>query len=685
MNGDDQPWWRRPFSTFQTNLQDIDAAMDVAAELDAIEAFGADTWLINTGGITSFYPSELSFQTPSPYLDRRASGDLIGDAVREAHARGIRVIARVDLSKVESSIAAEHPEWLFVSAEGESQVYQSLYSTCPNREYWQARSFDIIGEILARYPVDGFFFNWFSFNAHDYSGRDHGVCQCEQCSDRFRAFSGGDSLPTAPESAGYARWQEFSARCITDLAGRLAEEIDRIAPGTPLILQRGTPLPYGEVGNSLSRGFWPHASGDIVSVRKSVDPETPVLMLLVSFLDIAYRLAGDQPARFLQYQLQAIARGANPCTYIIGVPSRVPYPHLEAAGAVNRHFRAHEDVYAGLHPAAPVALVRPQPTLRSAGYEGDSDPSLPIDEYRGIHRALQERHRLFDTIDHSTLARLSDEQLDRFDAIILPALGELGSVVARSLDEYVRRGGSILLTGDSGLAGARPELAAHPAAMLAGPAESGQSIRSVYALPNQPSGERAYAYSAPVLPAIGELRRYRWQGDAQTFGVLTSSAPWGPPEKSYGHRVTTDAIGACRGFGKGSVAAVTVTLGAAYTAAGTTEIRDTLIDVLDAVAAPTLETDMPEQIEIVSARSGNRTVLHVINQTGIRHNTVLGHVPVHDATIRIRVDAPTAMVRLLIDGRHERARADADGFVAVRIARLELFEVIVLEAVTADF
>jgi len=100
-----EPWWKRPYRTFQTNLREIDAGLDVTKVLDHIERIGANTWLLNTAGIVSFYPSELEFQHPSPWLAERPSGDLVGDAVAAAHARGVRVLSRVDFSKVQSAIS----------------------------------------------------------------------------------------------------------------------------------------------------------------------------------------------------------------------------------------------------------------------------------------------------------------------------------------------------------------------------------------------------------------------------------------------------------------------------------------------------------------------------------------------------------------------------------------------------
>jgi len=125
-------WWESPFRIFQTNIREIDAGLDEKRVVRDILSFGANTWLLNTAGIVSFYPSKLPFQHPSPWLKDRPSGDLIGDAIREAHANNIRVISRADFSKVHQDVYEAHPDWCFVSAKGQHQIYNGLYSTCPS-------------------------------------------------------------------------------------------------------------------------------------------------------------------------------------------------------------------------------------------------------------------------------------------------------------------------------------------------------------------------------------------------------------------------------------------------------------------------------------------------------------------------------------------------------------------------
>ena len=165
------PWYHSPFRMFQTNLLEVDADMDVERVLDFIEDFGCDTWLVNGGGILSFYPTKLEHQTRNPYLDRRPSGDLFGDAVAAGHRRGIRVMARMDFSKVSEAVADRHPDWLFVDPQGGRQEAEGQVSVDPSSGYYQEKLLEVLDEMIDIYPLDGFFFNRCRFNEHDYAKR----------------------------------------------------------------------------------------------------------------------------------------------------------------------------------------------------------------------------------------------------------------------------------------------------------------------------------------------------------------------------------------------------------------------------------------------------------------------------------------------------------------------------------
>lgn len=154
---------------FQTNLRDIDTDMDTEATAEYILQHGSQAWLQSVGGIISNYPSKFDFHTSNPMLSERESGDLVKDTIESAHARGIRVLARMDFSKVHYPVAQAHPNWTYISPNGSLQTHtRNLVSVCPSGEWYQERIFDILDEVMENYDIDGFFVNYAGYNENDY-------------------------------------------------------------------------------------------------------------------------------------------------------------------------------------------------------------------------------------------------------------------------------------------------------------------------------------------------------------------------------------------------------------------------------------------------------------------------------------------------------------------------------------
>ncbi|WP_165368174.1 alpha-amylase family protein [Phytoactinopolyspora endophytica] len=603
-------WWNYPFAVFQTNLQEIDASLDVEAALDAIEAHGANAWLLNTGGIISNFPTELPFQTRNPHLAERPSGDLVGDAVEAAHQRGIRVLARFDLSKVSAPIAAAHPEWCFRTHDGEPQVYNDLWSMCPSAGYYQERSFDIIDEVLDRYPIDGVFFNWFNFNIIDYSRKLYGVCHCTACVRRYRQWSHGKSLPVDTRSPEIRTWSRFTAEVLADLNTRITAHIHTRAEDVLVVLGKQADMRYAESNKMFGRDLWPHTTGEDVSELHHHEPPVPALVNSVSFVDMPYRMAGEEPSHFAQYLIQGIARGGMPSTYIMGAPGRIPYPSLEAAGEITRFFRRHEeDVYGRLAPASRIALVKAPPAqLGSAASE----------EYHGTYSMLQRAQRPFDVVPLDQIAQLQAAgRLARFDLLVIPDVGALGSQAA-ALDAYVRDGGNVLTTGASGFTeDGTAELRTSPAHARVGDVRCGQDLWSTYATLAPQDHAASHHFDAPIVPVLGKLHDCAWAVGALRHGVMLPPAPFGPPEKAYGHIPSKEpAYGSLPDPSGGSVTVLPWTIGQSYREIETTPPQEMFLRIVDATAPPRLRFDAPENVEVIVGTAGDHLVIHLVNLTG---------------------------------------------------------------------
>jgi len=170
----------------QTNLREIDAAMDVERYVREVREFGANVVLFNVGGIVANYPTKLELHYRNPHM----TGDLVGAVLARLHEQDIRMIGRFDFSKINEAFAAKHPEWLYVSEKGEHVNYNGQVHTCPSGGYRQEYMLKILGEAGERYPLDGVFFNMIGHTRRDYSGNHHGICQCENCRRLFKEYAG---------------------------------------------------------------------------------------------------------------------------------------------------------------------------------------------------------------------------------------------------------------------------------------------------------------------------------------------------------------------------------------------------------------------------------------------------------------------------------------------------------------
>lgn len=668
-------WWHQPFRMFQTNLREVDAGkLDVAQVLDFIQDFGANAWLLSVGGIISGYPSALEYQTPNPGLAERSSGDLVGDAIVETRRRGVKLLARMDFSKVDHRVAHAHPDWCFVDPQGNHQTYNGVTSVCPSGPYYQEKVFEILDEVLSRYSVDGFFFNWLTYNEVDYEKTYRGVCQCMSCKRAFAVAAPGQSLPLDRNSPSYMEWQRFAASMLDDWTARARDFIADRRPEAPLMMMgTASDIFLHEANNAVDRPLWHHLCTEHVSAAKTYRPGTPVLVNATAFVDMPYRLAGEEPHAYAQYLVQAMARGANPSIYIMGTPDQVQYECLDVARELIQFHRDHEDVYRGYRSCAQAALVRPD-GLKSGG----TLAAEAQEEFYGLWSALIERHVPLDILAEEHISELGAAgELSRYRLIILPDLGVLDSSAVRLLDDFVRGGGRLLTTGSSGFDSAESQLASLGHMARKAVKNGKEATWSVHLVPDSsPLGRPAYP-----MPLIGAYHLVEPPKNSTTGMSTLSAAPYGPPEKCYGHLPLDHPGWVAQPYGLGSTLCMPWTIGRAYRTLGLSAYRDTFIDEVVGLLGADLhiETDLPEQVEIVVATSEAGWVIHLRNLSGAspqRFGAPLSIAPSR-LTFRVANRAPRR-AHGLVAGADLVCTTNDDGSLTIDLPCLNLFEVVVL-------
>jgi Hypothetical glycosyl hydrolase 6/Beta-galactosidase trimerisation domain len=686
---EEQYWWQRPFRVFQTNLREIDAGLDERQVVATIAGLGANAWLLNVGGIVSFYPSKLPFQQPSPWLGSRASGDLVGDALTEAHRHEISVIARLDFSKVNADIAEANRDWCFAGADGQPQMYNGLFSTCPSGPYYQEKSFEIIREILDRYDVDGFFFNWFNFSQRDYSGNDRGICQCYNCKQRFTDQT-GMRLPTAQDwsDPAYLAWTEFTRHTLRDLAGRIRAFISERRPEVPLMLRQSPDVIMHEANNAIDRPqpLWVTAAGDMARHSRTDYPGKPVWVNTVTFIDLPYRFTAEQPGFIGLDLVQTFAQGANPSSYIIGTPDLADQRILDSTARLFTYHRDHAAFYDGLTSAAKVAVVA---SPRTAELYGGAEQDRKVrDEYRGVYRALVESHIPFDVLSDSLLAEAAaDGRLGRYDALVLPNVAVLDEAQVDVLDRYVAAGGGLLATYDSGVFDETgqevPEfrLQSLGAASIRFRRAGLGAMRSSYLALTQPAD--VPGANANTMLAVEDAFLYVQARPGATESMTyRSPAPYGPPEKCYGGVDTGYPGQLTYRYGQGRTAYLPWPAGAMYYRLGLADYRQLLATALDKVlrGGRQIRVSAPPQVEVcVGTQPGTgRTLIHLINYTGYQGRAFYDPIELRD--IRVEIRLPTTVTRAVAAvAGHELEMSRDGGTTSVVVPRLGLFELVVFD------
>jgi hypothetical protein len=698
-------WWRHPFRIFQTNIREIDSGMDVSAVVQDILDFGCNTWLLNAGGIVSHYPSRLDHQHPSPWLKDRPSGDLLGDAVEEAHRHGIRIIARCDFSKLHRDQFEKHPDWFYVSKTGQRQIYEGLYSACPSGPYYQEKSLEVIAEILDHYTVDAFFFNWFNMSLRDYSGTYHGICQCQNCRRRFAAFS-GMALPKEESYAdpSYAAWRRYTHELLDGLAGRVRALIKSRRPDVALLLSYNPDITFHEINNAVDRALplWRYHAGEAAKGSASAVPDRPVAINAVMFWDLPYRFSAEQPGLTELVLAQVIANGANPYSYVLGHTRNQPdRKNYAAVRRMMQFHKANERWYDGMRRAAEVLLV--SPTQAQEAY-GDQATEKATAAFRGAYRALVENHLPFDVLPDAKLAEAeADGRLARYRAVVLPNAAALSDEQAALLDGYVERGGGLVATFETGAydekGKARAEgalgLRSLGAARILARRDGQKELRGAYLrvtrredLPGQDDTDfvavdRAFLYV--------EAR----EGAVPSFALL-GPTPYGPPEKCWWDPgLETENPGLLwHEHGEGKTTFFPWPVDALFYGHSLEECRTLLGMAVRRVlqGAPQVETDLPPQVEVTvhtqpfldsrSAPSASRstpgaTLVHLVNSSGHQDRSFHAALPVFERTLTVRTERPVGSVRsAALEKGLEFERVD--GGVRISLPRVDLLELLVL-------
>ena len=651
-------WWNHyPWRLVQTNLRQIDMEnMNAEAYAQELQDFGATAVLLNAAGIIASYDTKLPFQPKSEYLH----GDSLRDMIDACHRRGIKVICRTDFSKVRFEIYQQHPEWAYVSPEGEIVNYNGDVAVCPNSVYQQERKLDIIREVLTELPFDGIFCNMSGFQVMDYSGNYHGPCHCVNCKRLFREQYGEDiPMRDDPRDPIYRKYMTFKNACIKAHKEKLNAAIREVSPEIAINNQDYIRT---ESNTEIGRPQWLYSASSNARLTSGMEKTRPADNACVDFIGFRYRDISVSPQLMELRQWENLANSGCVSMYIMGTLSNHrDTSSFEPTKKVFAFHAAHEELFTHMRSSAKTVLVR-------SGLLARDDP-----EGYGWIRVLTESHIPFDEIKAAELTDL--QQLQGKKLLILGDNRAASPKLLALADEFAKQGGVVISAGETGM---KKEGCALKCMGITGVISNDHDrMSSMYEIRQEDREAFPRCQNTPFIMPGPDMVRFASESTATKYLRLIPEHPFGPPERCYYTEITDEPGVTVMPYGAGKGIYLPFKAASMYWKEGYANTFAFLQDVLFNLAdAESLAPDLTPMVEITLNSAGEKTLVQLVNTSGVFGNSYYDPLPIHDIILSL----PTGIgkqAKALNDG--QVTWENKEDCLLIHLDQLNDYEAIVIE------
>lgn len=664
-----QHWWANyPLRMIQTNFREIDMA-DVDAEsfVQSLLDFGANAVTLNAGGIIASYPTKLDCQTQSSFL----KGSSLAELVDACHRAGIRVIARMDFSKVRYPLYEQHPEWAYRDKDGQIVNYNGDVQTCPSGAYQDQLVLDILREVLSLIPFDGVFFNMSGFLVVDYSGVYHGPCHCENCQRKFKAMAGPDAripMRDDPRDPTYLRYAAFKGAVIRAHREKMIQTVREVSPEIAI---HGVDYIRTESGTEIGQPYWPLNASRNARLTAGPYCDRMADNASVDFLGFQYREVSTSPARMAHRQWQNLANAGSTSLYIMGrLDNHRDTSCFAPTRRVFAFHKAHEDIYTGMQSAAEVVLVHRTLMARI-------DP-----EVSGWSEALTHLHIPYCEVKQ---AELTEDTLAGRRVLILPDVGGMKPELAALADRFAAAGGTVIASGHTGMKQNPASLACLGVARVT--ADEKDHMSALFEITEQDADRFPACRETPYIAIGSALLKIESEENTERCLRLVPEHPFGPPERCYfdERSRTADAGVTVHTHGAGRGIYIPWLPGTFLFQEGHSNTLHFLADVLHELArCPVTAPQLSPMVELnVHRTAAGKLLVQLINGSGCWGNEYFDPLPVSDIALQLparllpKGTAEGAVKAEALNGGAARAVREGDT-VCVQLNRLVEYEGIVL-------
>ena len=700
---DSAPWFANCVRWGQTNLtlKDI-ATCDVAFWRDFWKR--TDTQAILVNGVAGFatFPSRNPLIESSPFAPDR---DLFGEINAAARAEGIYVLARMEANSLTERIRNAFSDYRIVNANG-----QRGNAMCINSPYRQEHVYQVYREIMDRYEVAAF---------TDNSTLGAPLCYCRYCTAKWAKEVGGE-LPrsTRMDDPQYRRWVRWNRQVVLNVWDEMQTFVKQI--GGPHCLY----ISYVRMNGTNSRdiaarvpflmmdcqsrndsySFSEHA--DEARYLRSLtgwEKNVTVCSALYHHSHGYFRISSAPVVESRMYPKSGLAGGFDPWWHIVS--SNPPDSRMfSIAPPVLQWHQKNEQYLTKGRPIATAGIIRSDdntlfyggsvggfggggigPGAGAAGFGGGGTAvQMP---YRGMLRAIFLSRIPYYPIHIKDVSKYAHD----LKVLVYPNIGAMSDDECDEVREYVRGGGSILVTGVTSLYdqdgvvrsdfGMAEVLGVSVAGRIPGRDVYGAASAETYlafadsatkhtALTSL-SATNAIAFGGPAIP----LRVARDRQILAYHAVLSQAGALVPDRDS-----PSVVVGE---FGKGRVAYLAADLDRQYLREPNPDQAAVLGGLLRWCARDIqpLYVEGDGYVGAYLNQQEDRLVLHLFNGTGVDNGDDITDRFYPVGPLRIKVQAPSSIrgsARLLNADRSVTTRRRQD-LLEFEVPRVDDYEVVVLE------
>lgn len=670
-------WWQKNnLRMIQTNLPAEEGALNPDSLLADLIEYSANTLLINAGGIMAFYPTKLPFHYKNPYV----KGDMLGRVISLCHENGIRVIVRFDFSRAHESFMEEHPDWFYLSPKGVRADNYGMIVTSVNGEYMQKHAFEIVQEVIDKYPIDGMFINMFGYKTTDYyHGIYHGIDQNENDKRRFKEFSNGMTLPTVEDADDpvFQKYVEFKEFTRNELLERMHNLIKSQRPNIALCTYNDDFIDimrHEAQGELHHLPYFAYIASENVNTVESTFDDKIASSSSIQQITFGSRYHAVPPVRIRNRLYQNIAHGSGLDISLMGDMRN--YEDERGFGVIKEVYAYHkenEKYYGDYKSNAQIAIIKK-----------DYWPGGPVmEEMRGIEQLLKEEHVQFDLILKKYLSERFDE-LKNYKIIVLGHLQNFTEEEIETLEKLTEEGVNIIATNQSMI-------------------DTPDALKELFGVTVKEKELDAFKYyvqlkDQDIIKRQDKLHqaflkcnfmKCEFDAESQLFLPLLDKGREGPPEMIGGHVPTGwHGIGV---LDKNNAKTVYIPweIGRMYYTYGFLAHRDIFLDVIDYINPEIMQgfkTNAPPQVEITfnkfkynsdTTDSYNKYIINLINLSGFNGRSYFEPVEIDNINFEFKVDTKPKKVYGLKSGK--TIKFEGDSIIKFTLDNLQDFEAIVIE------